>query len=195
MKSLFATLFLLAALAQADIVTIGGQTSWGDSARWGGTVDSTSYLLARGNALRRDSLGTWVVNTTDSCSKPMLVSRGGQRPIWKTGEFSFEVRASSGNTDSTQVNHYWESRYCLDPRRSLGCDSWVPFGRFTSYLDVTIRDSVLTQATTAGTTWKPTAYLFNVPRGDQLRVCVDGYQAGGATGDSTFFRRHVLRLQ
>ncbi len=194
MKALFATLILLAGLAQAQVVTIGGHGGWGDTLRWGGAVDSSSSLLVRGNALRRDSLGTWVVNTTDSCSKPSLIERSGRRPIWKY-EIQYEVRTSTGNTDSSQVVFRFDTRYCRDEYRSLYCDPWVPAGRHAGYADVTVQDTVLSTATTAGTTWMPTRQLFFLGGGSQLRACVDSYQAGGATNDSTFFRRIIVRYQ
>lgn len=194
MKSLFLTLFLLAGLAQAQLVTIAGQTSWGDTLKWGSSSDSTTYLLARGNAIFRDSASTWVAITTDSCSKPIRIERGGQRPVWKY-EMEYEVRTSSGNTDSSQIVFRFDTRYCREPIGSSGCGPWVSQGRHEGYADVGIRDTVLTIATALGTTWKGTRQLLFVPGGNQIRACADGRQAGGATNDSTFFRRMILRYQ
>lgn len=194
MKTLF-TLLLLAGLGFGQsIVTVGGQTSWGDTLRWGDSDDSTHSLLVRGNAVYKDSSGTWVAITTDSCSKPFRVQRGSQRPVWRY-ELSYEVRASSGNTDSTQVKWRIDSRYCQDDFSSRGCESWVPAGRLKGDTTTIVTDSLVSVATTAGTTWKPTSQIYSVPRGSQIRFCVDSHQAGGATGDSTFYRRHINRVQ
>lgn len=193
MKTLL-TLLILAGFAHADLVTIAGQTSWGDTLRWGGSADSTSYLRVRGNAVARDSAGTWVTITTDSCSKPSRMERGSQKPIWKF-ELQYEVRSSATQTDSTVALFRFDTRYCGDPVRSLACDSWVPHRRHAGTLDVTIQDSVLTTATASGVTWLGTQNIFFPGGGSQLRGCLDGYGAGAQAGDSLFFRRIIVRYQ
>lgn len=195
MKTLITLLFLVV-MSQAQIMTIGGQTQWGDSLRWGDTNDSTSYLRMRGSALAKDSSGTWVDIPGDSCSKWIPVDRGAQRPIWKSGEIQYEVRSSSGQTDSTQVLLGIDSRYCKDPKKSyLGCDTLVRYGRHSGTPDHSIADSLYTTATTSGVTWLGTQQEFAVTHGNQIRICVDGYRAGGAAGDTLFFRRWILRFQ
>lgn len=194
MKTLFTLILLLAAFARAEVTTIAGQTSWGDTLRWGGSVDSSSSLRIRGNATARDSLGTYVTITTDSCSKPSRIERGSQKPVWKY-ELQYEVRTSAGNTDSSQALFRFDTRYCQDPVRSINCDSWVSQGRHNGYTDVTILDSVITQATASGVTWRTTRNLFFPGGGSQLRACIDNYQAGGQATDTTFFRRIIVRYQ
>ena len=174
--------------------TIAGQTHWRDTVKWGGSVDSGSYIRARGNAIARDSAGTWVTITTDSCSKWVRKERGGQNPIWRN-DLQYYVRTSSGNTDSSRIRINIDTRYCLDPRRSSGCDSIVRQGRHYSYPDVTVKDTVITSATTSGVTWLATSQAYNLPHGNQVRLCIDSYEAGGATGDTTFFRNFILGFQ
>lgn len=178
----------------AQVTTIGGQTQWRDTVKWGGSVDSGSYLRARGNAIARDSSGTWVTITTDSCSKWVRKARGSQNPIWMY-DLQYNVRTSSGNTDSSRVLFKIDSRYCMDPVRSRGCDSTVVSGRHGSYPDGTVSDTIITMSTTAGVTWKGTQQGFSLPHGNQIRLCIDSYEAGGATGDTTFFRNIILGFQ
>ena len=193
MKKLLLALSALACLAQAQILSIqGGRTQTADTVRWGDSDDSSSSLRARGNAITRDSAGTWVAITTDSCSLPLKLSYGTQMPISKL-ELSYEVRTSSGNTDSSQVKWRVDSRYCKGVGSTQTCDTWVPAGRFLGDTSSAIYDSLVSVATTSGTTWKPTRQVFDVPGGTQIRLCVDSHKAGGETGDSTFFRRHVVR--
>lgn len=196
MKTLFTLLLILVGLSHGQVSTIAGQTAWGDSVRWGDTDDSTGYLRMRGNALAKDSAGTWVTITTDSCSKWIRVERGAQRPIWKSGELQYEVRSSSGQTDSTQAYIGIDSRYCKDPMRAyLGCDTIVRYGRHVGTPDHIITDSLYTVPTVSGVTWLGTEQEFQVTHGNQIRLCVDGYRAGAAAGDTLFFRRFILRFQ
>jgi len=193
-------LFLLLTLAfgpahTQEMSTIAGQSQWGDSVRWGDADDSTTLLRMRGNALTKDSSGTWVTITTDSCSKWVRVERGNQRPISKTGELQYEVRSSAAQTDSTQCLFGFDSRYCRDPIRSMGCDSTVRYGRHDGSPDASISDSIYSKATALGVTWLNTSQEFELRHGNQIRVCVDGYKAGGAAGDTLFFRRFVMRFQ
>jgi len=195
MKTLLTLILLLAGLSYGQsAVTIAGQTSWGDTLRWGGSADSSSSLRARGNAMARDSAGTWVTITTDSCSKPSRIERGSQKPIWKY-ELQYEVRTSAGNTDSSQVLFRFDTRYCGDPALSINCGSWVPQRRHAGYVDVSVLDSLITTATASGVTWMPTQQLFFPGGGSQLRACVDNHQAGGQATDSTFIRRIIVRYQ
>lgn len=181
--------------AAQETTTIAGGTQWGDTLRWGDADDSSSFLRARGNALAKDSAGTWVTITTDSCSKWTRVERGSQRPIWKSGEMQYEVRSSSGQTDSTQVLFGIDSRYCRDFARASTCDSTVRYGRHGGTPDHTIQDSAYSIATVSGVTWLATSQEFQVAHGNQIRVCVDGYRAGGAAGDTLYLRRFFMRFQ
>ena len=185
------SLAALPSLAQ-DIVTPAGRAQWGDSVRWGDTDDSTSYLLVRGNVIRRDSSSTWVAITTDSCSLPVRLERGSAMHASKL-ELSYEVRTSSGNTDSSQVKWYVDTRYCKGAGYGKTCDSWVPAGRYVGDTASRVVDSITSKATASGVTWKPTRQIFDVPGGHEIRLCVDSYQAGGQTNDSTFFRKHIVR--
>lgn len=197
MKTIIAIIIMAFGFAltpSAQITTIAGQTHWRDTVKWGGSVDSASYIRARGTAIARDSSGTWVTITTDSCSKWVRKERGSQNPIWRN-DLQYLVRTSSGNTDSSRVLINIDSRYCLDPVRSRGCDSIVHAGRHNSYPDVTIQDTIITQSTTAGVTWRATSQGFSIAHGNQVRLCIDNYEAGGATGDTTFFKNFILGFQ
>jgi len=194
MKNIILILIGLVAFAQAQIVTIGGQTHWRDTVKWGGASDSSSYIRARGNAIARDSSGSWVTITTDSCSKWITKERGYQNPIWRY-EIQYNVRTSSGNTDSSRILFNMDTRYCREPRRGLQCDSIVRRGRHGGYPDALVRDTLITMATTSGTTWLGTQQGFSLPHGNQIRLCIDSYEAGGATGDTTFFRNVILGFQ
>jgi hypothetical protein len=194
MKTLFALLIFAGLSFGQQTFTEAGQTAWGDTARWGDADDSASSVLARGNSVFRDSSGTWRDITTDSCSKAVKVDQGGQSPSWLY-VVSYDVRTSTGNTDSSLVNLYMDVRTCRDAQRSLNCGDWISTGAKEGYADVTIRDSLVTLATTAGTTWKRKQQFFYPGRGNQMRVCVDGYRAGAQTNDSTFFRKVVVGFQ
>ena len=189
MKNLIFTLLALVGISQAQNVIQAGRTQWGDSLRWGDSNDSTGYLRARGNAVARDSSGTWLTITTDSCSLPFRL--GSTTSPNSKLELSYEVRTSSGNTDSSQVKLRFDSRYC--PTDTNKCESWVSAGRFLPDTTTQIIDTLITVATASGTTWKPTRQIFDVPGGNRIRACMDGYKAGGGTGDTTFFRRFVIR--
>lgn len=76
---------------------------------------------------------------------------------------------------------------------STSCDSWAPAGRFKGDTSSIVIDSLITVATSGGTTWKPTRQLFDVPGGTQIRFCLDGYATGTSATDSTFFRKWYLR--
>lgn len=178
----------------ADIVTIGGQTHWRDTVKWGGSRDSGSYLRVRGNAVARDSAGTWVTITTDSCSKWVRKERGSQNPIGRN-DVQYYVRTSSGNTDSSRIRINFDTRYCLDSFRSRGCDSTVVQGRHNYYPDVSVKDTLITQATASGVTWVATSQGYSIPHGNQVRLCIDSFEAGGGTGDTTFFRNFILGFQ
>lgn len=189
MKALIMALVALFSLGHAQIVLDGGRTQWGKTLRWGDTDDSTSSIRFRGNTLARDSSGTWVT-TTDSCSLPVKLGFT-SLPDSKL-ELSYEVRASSGNTDSTQAVVYVDSRYCPGST-DASCESWVQAGRFRPDSTSRIQDIIYTFPTGAGTTWKPTRHIFDVPGGNQIRFCIDAYEMGGGTGDTTFFRSHIVR--
>lgn len=189
MKKILIALLVLVGLSHAQITFEAGRTQWGDSLRWGDSNDSTGYLRARGNAISRDSAGTWLTITTDSCSLPFRLGSV-YSPNSKL-ELSYEVRTSSGNTDSSQAKIRFDTRYC--PSDTTRCESWVSAGRFMPDTTTQIIDTLITQATTSGTTWKGTRQIFDVPGGNRIRACIDGYKAGGGTGDSTFFRRFVIR--
>jgi hypothetical protein len=195
MKRFIFTLLALVGAPFAQIMTIGGQTSWGDTARWGDTDDSASYIRQRGNATALDSSGTWRTITTDSCSKWVRTERGAQRPVQKTGEIQYEVRSSSGQTDSTQVLFGFDTRYCNDPVRSRECGPIVRYGRHEGTAMYTPTDSIYSKATVNGVTWLGTSQEFELRHGNQVRVCVDGYKAGGAAGDTLYFRNVILRFQ
>lgn len=187
--------FCLAGLAQAQFSTVDGQTRLPFKVRWGDSDDSSSYLRARGNAIARDSSGSWVTITTDSCSKWVNKGRGKVYPVWLDAELSYSVRASSGNTDSTRVLFRIDTRYYNGPQAVPVADTIVRSGRHGSYPDGIERDTVITTATTSGTTWLGTQQGFHLGHGNQVRLCVDSYEAGGATGDTTFFKDIVLRFQ
>jgi hypothetical protein len=189
MKSLILALVALFSLGQAQIVLDGGRTQWGKTVRWGDTDDSTSSIRFRGNTLARDSSSTWVT-TTDSCSLPVKLGFT-SLPDSKM-ELSYDVRASSGNTDSTQALIYVDSRYCLGSNEG-SCEDWVQAGRFRPDSTSRIQDLIYTYPTTSGVTWMPTRHIFDVPGGNQIRFCIDAYEMGGATGDTTFFRSHIVR--
>lgn len=197
MKKIIAGLAIALGFAMApatDIVTVGGQSHWRDTVKWGGSGDSTSYIRVRGNAVARDSAGTWVAITTDSCSKWNRKERGAQNPIWRM-DVQYEVRTSSGNTDSSRIRVNIDSRYCIDPRRSLGCDSIVRQGRHGSNIDATVKDTIITIGTADGTTWRGTHQWWSVYHGNQVRFCLDSFEAGGGTGDTTYFRNWILGYQ
>lgn len=192
MKNLIFTLLALVGISQAQtMVSEAGRAPWGDSLRWGDSDDSTGTLRAFGNAIVRDSAGTAITITTDSCSKPLRTGFA-NLPNSKM-ELSYEVRTSSGNTDSSQVKIRFDTRYCRGIQDTTRCESWVPAGRFLPDTTTQIIDTLITVATTSGVTWKPTRQLFDVPGGNQIRACVDGYKAGGGAGDTTSFRRFVIR--
>jgi hypothetical protein len=195
-QSLIAIIFSsIAAFGQGTNFTISGQSIlFADTAKWGGSSDSTHLLMGRGNAIYRDSSGTWVAITTDSCSKPIRIERNGARAVWKY-EIRYDVRTSSGNTDSSQALISLDTRYCKDVYKVSTCEDWVSALANASYADVAIKDTVITQAHTLGTTWKRKSHLGFVPGGSHLRLCVDSNRLGGATNDSTFFRGLVLRGQ
>lgn len=195
MKWLFLFLFAVST-PFAQVMTIGGQTSWGDSLRWGDSDDSTAYLRQRGNTTARDSGGTWkTITPSDSCSKWVRTERGAQRAVQKTAELQYEVRSSSTQTDSTQVIFGLDTRYCKDPIRSLGCDPIVRYGRHDGTAMYTPTDSIYSKATTSGVTWLTTSQEFEVRHGNQARVCIDQYKAGGESTDTLYFRGFNLRFQ
>jgi hypothetical protein len=182
----------LASLSFGQTAISGKYHVISDSLRWGDSDDSTSYLLGRGNAIYRDSSGSWVAITADSCSKWMKITQLGRRPGFFY-ELRYETRTSSGNTDSTTARLRFDTRSCRDDRRSTGCDNIVGAGFHQGYTDVTVLDTLTTKAHTAGTTWKRVSATFYGPGGSQIRACVDNVDMGGATGDSTFFRGFVIR--
>lgn len=196
MKKLILFLAILVGFAPAETVFDGGRTTIVDTVRWGDADDSTSYLLTRKTAKFRDSASTWrSITGSDSCSLPVRVSIGSIFQAYKY-ELSYEVRSSSGNTDSNQIKLRIDSRYCKETGRgidSLRCESWVAAGRYRGDTSSFVMDSIITIATTSGTTWKPSRQLFDVPGGSQIRFCVDGFKTGAQTNDSTFFRRFVVR--
>lgn len=193
MRKLLLAVLLLAALPHAQSAFITGQWSWGDSVTWG-AVSPSSSLYRLGNVLLRDSAGTFGTITSDSCSNPIVELYLGHNAIWKRGELSYEVR-TNGQTDSTQSKLYFDSRYCTNAPASTGCDPWVSHGRFTGDAMTVVTDSLITQATAAGVTWAPTRVIFNVPGGNQIRVCNENYIAGAAAGDTVDYRRQVMRFQ
>lgn len=198
MKKIFLSLlalFCLATYSDAQFSTIDGQVRLPFKVRWGDADDSASYLMARGNAIYRDSSGTWVTITTDSCSKWVNKARGKVYPVWLDAELSYSVRASSGNTDSTRILFRVDTRYYNGAQAVPVADTIVRSGRHASFPDNTEKDTVITMATTAGTTWQGTQQGFHVGHGNQVRLCVDSYEAGGATGDTTFFKDIALRFQ
>lgn len=188
--------FLLASLVLIRMVigqtTLdGGRAAWSAYVRWGGTTDSTGSLLVRGQSKLRDSAGTWRA-VPDSCSKPIWLSNGTRMHNTKL-ELAYQVRTSSGNTDSSQAKLRADTRDCSRPLDSTSCDSWVPAGRFKGDTSSIVIDSLITVATSSGTTWKPTRQLIDVPGGAQIRFCLDGYATGTSATDSTFFRKFYLR--
>lgn len=192
MKSIFLFLLALTSFTTAqDQVLSAGRTMWGDTTRWGDGDDSTSSYRFLGNTMRRDSGGTSVV-TLDSCSRPVKIDRGTQVRNSKL-ELAYEVRTSSGNTDSSQVKWRIDSRYCDGNFSYSTCGSWVPAGRFRGDTASFVQDSIVSVATASGVTWKPTKQIFDVPGGTQIRLCVDNHRTGGQAGDTTFFRNHVVR--
>lgn len=190
MKSIILSLILAGLASAQTYVSDAGRTSWGDSLRWGDSDDSTTLLMARGNAVYRDSAGSWTAITTDSCSLP--VRFGFSTLPDKKLELSYQVRTSSGNTDSSQIKLRIDTRYCKGSGTTF-CDDWVAAGRYKGDTSTTLIDSLVTVATASGTTWKPTRQLFDVPGGSQIRFCADNYKAGGGTNDTTFFRYFVVR--
>lgn len=182
-------LMLLAAQIGAQVVNIGGRTVWSKPVKWGDSDDSTSSILFVGTALSRDSSSTWVA-TSDSCSTPVKLGNM-TRPEAKL-ELSYDVRASSGNTDSTQAVIYVDSRYCPGSLEA-NCEDWVPAGRFRPDSTSRVQDIIYTYPTSSGVTWMPTRNVFDVPGGNQIRFCVDSYRTGGQTGDSTLFRSFIVR--
>ena len=194
MKYVIKLLLLLAFVSagHTQTVTLAGRTQWGDSLKWGDSDDSTGYLLIRGATKKRDSAGTWRTLTGgDSCSLPVRLGFT-TLPSSKL-EMSYEVRTSSGNTDSSQVKLRMDSRYCKGNADTTKCETWVPAGRFVGDTSTFVMDSLITKATASGVTWKPTRQLFDVPGGTHIRVCVDGFKTGTSATDSTFFRRFVVR--
>lgn len=197
MKKLLIFILAMAGLAPAQVVYDGGHTTISDTTRWGDTNDSSFYLLIRKTAKFRDSTNTWrALSGFDSCSLPQRLSYGQALPASKL-ELAYEVRTSSGNTDSSQIKIKIDSRYCRETGThsidTTKCESWVSSGRFRGDTSSFVMDSLITVATTSGTTWKPTRQIFDVPGGTQIRLCVDGFKTGSSATDSTFFRRFVIR--
>lgn len=188
-------LFIAMACASSfgQAVFPSGQPVWGDSVYFGVTSPSTT-LRVLGNVVRRDSAAGTLAITTDSCSQAVTVLNAGYYPIWLRGLISYDVR-TSGQTDSTQVRFYIDTRKCDNVYNSTGCNSWVPHGRFIGDAMNVVTDSLYSVATAAGTVWQPTSQIFNVPRGNQLRVCVDSYLAGALAGDTVSFRHFRVSFQ
>ncbi len=198
MKKIFLSilaLFCLATHSDAQFSTNDGQVRLPFKVRWGDSDDSSSYIHARGNAIARDSSGSWITITTDSCSKWVNKGRGKVYPVWLDAELSYTVRASSGNTDSTRILFRVDTRYYHGFQAIPVADTIVRSGRHASFPDNTEKDTVITMATTTGTTWQGTQQGFHIGHGNQVRLCVDSYEAGGATGDTTFFKDITLRFQ
>lgn len=204
MKSIaFATLALLAVLAQAQNVVISGQhtlrvepVTWTSATNTGKTrikivsPDSVNHRVWLDTSATGQT-GAWkrIDNTADSCSQPFLItsdSTGVTRPVWE-----YRVWMLTKAVDADSSAHVYRvqtrERQFLGPIAGKRIAVWTPWtvkGANSGYTDVTVQDSVLV-ANIRHSAAKFSQYSFFHAAGTQARLCPDNVAGTAkAIGDS-----------